>query len=470
MFASGNWVILGIDAETVPVFEANLSHTPLMLKRSQVVNRVITKHRQFDTYGINPYRSPRLDEKLNAEAFGQSTALKIEEGLLSASAIDGLTADHLSQIEGLVGETFRLLYASDADAFRVTSTLYAFWFVLNRWKDIDHVNSRKEQVAYDRVQRPYKFLDKDMKKDVDALVELSASIERKQFPVMIDTQTGRIYAETTTKGDVESLISLLEGLGLRVTGLAWQFGQKPSWPSDFLQQVWVDTKYKEAFAKRVEDIKTFDGGEREKLEDAELEKIVSNFFACTELESGAWASLKAAAAIKLYPNTSAITVQTPTNATILLSSTEQSYVEAATVLFQERITYERKGVEVVARKDLYSLDVSDQMNFTDVGAAYLKGFDVPSFTKRVIKDMKKTKQAYELPEYWRMWRDEMNTAILDFIGNVIDVLGLTRDDKAGLVPYVFSENDDVIEDNDELLHTKVANGEITIELSMGSGS
>lgn len=73
-----------------------------------------------------------------------------------------------------------------------------------------------------------------------------------------------------------------------------------------------------------------------------------------------------------------------TSATMLLSMTNDTRVRSGAITFQEIVsTTSKKGVEYPFRKDLLSIDLNDRKNLTDIGAAMMRGFDIPTFRKDI---------------------------------------------------------------------------------------
>ena len=74
----------------------------------------------------------------------------------------------------------------------------------------------------------------------------------------------------------------------------------------------------------------------------------------------------------------------------------------------------------------------------------LRGFDLPQF-KKEVKTTIKSKGRIEIRDFWYMWLDGINTAVLEFVVNVTDVLGIMGSEKSkyGLVVPDYNGSDDV---------------------------
>ena len=71
--------------------------------------------------------------------------------------------------------------------------------------------------------------------------------------------------------------------------------------------------------------------------------------------------------------------------------TNDAKVLSGAITFQERVSFTGKeGGECTFRKDLLCVDVNDRINLTDVGAAMLRGFDIPAFRKDIQREIRQT--------------------------------------------------------------------------------
>jgi len=64
MFGRGNWAVFGVEAGSIGGFQKALADPLTSFKVSQLAASIASKFQNEETIGINPYGSPRLDEKL----------------------------------------------------------------------------------------------------------------------------------------------------------------------------------------------------------------------------------------------------------------------------------------------------------------------------------------------------------------------------------------------------------------------
>jgi hypothetical protein len=206
------------------------------------------------------------------------------------------------------------------------------------------------------------------------------------------------------------------------------------------------TQYQNDFQKRADEATRFRPKEIEKLEDKELEAIVANYFSMTELPNDVWAGLAAPAQIRLHATSQPILVKAATSATTLLGMTSDAHVLSGSITFQERITYlSKKGEERAFRKDVLSVDVNDQINLTDVGAAMLRGFDIPAYRKDIQREIRKTKQVPSIEEFWSTWLHQMSNAVRTLEASFREILELGGDEKGGILPMHVPSTEEVVE-------------------------
>src|SRR5271157_1160376 len=188
MFGRGNWAVFGIKQSTEVAIVGSFDD---FSEFSQEVAVAKAKKDKIPTFGINPFAYPRLDES-NVEVSGSD--------------------------------------------FKLSDHSYGFWLVTNGQKDVTHAASKREQIAYDDIGKPFKFLNKDEKKGVETAVKTTAVVERKQFPVLVDFANERVYVEATSEEDVLTAQTVLQQLGGETFSVAWQFGGY-DWVSKFLNKV-----------------------------------------------------------------------------------------------------------------------------------------------------------------------------------------------------------------------------------------
>jgi hypothetical protein len=348
---------------------------------------------------------------------------------LSAGSTPTLQALHAAKDTPETVDIQRLqdFYGSTPDQYKIHPDMpwYGFWVVFNSNEDVDDEKSKLEQVAYERTSRPYKFLMKDMKKGVEAQVTPLNAGTRKQVPVLVDFNTQRVYIASTNKEEVGSILVLLADLKLEAFGLCWDFGD-PDWIQLFLDKIVSETKdkYWTEMVKRAKDVQRLGEDAQEKSDDKEMESVVSNYFATTELESGQWASLFPNAAIKLYDGGDAVTASTAASAVTLLDICPDAFSIQAGVMFQEMDSrfVKKTGEEKLVRTDLFSFDLNEGWAISDLSVAAIRGFDIPNFKKEIKHQLRKTKSEYPIAYYWSEWLRQMNDGVHTFADNVIATL------------------------------------------------
>ena len=136
MFARGTWAVFGIGTK---VLGERLSDPAKAFAVSQYAAMFKTKTGGVPSFGINPYGSPRKDETYDYTA-------PAEEGFDPATRADCYGV---------------------GDEFKLEEGKYAFWLVINDYEDVTDPKSKQEALAYELAGKPFKFLVKDEKKQVE---------------------------------------------------------------------------------------------------------------------------------------------------------------------------------------------------------------------------------------------------------------------------------------------------------------
>ena len=69
--------------------------------------------------------------------------------------------------------------------------------------------------------------------------------------------------------------------------------------------------------------------------------------------------------------------------------TDDAKVISGAITFQERVTATSKSRgEFTFRRDILCVQVDDRINLTDVGAAMLRGFDIPGLRKDIQREIR----------------------------------------------------------------------------------
>lgn len=394
MFGRGNWAVFGIKNSTENAFIEGLDDFNDLSQETAVGK---AKRDKIPTYGINPFANPRADEN---------------------NKLDDPTSGD----------------------FKLSDHCYGFWLCTNDQKDVTHAASKREQIAYDEMGKPFKFLNKDEKKAVETTVKTTAVVERKQFPVLVDFANERVYIEATSEDDVQIAQAVIQLLGGKTFAVAWQFGGF-DWVGKFLNKVNEETKFEKEMAERAEEFTRFRADEIQKLDDKMMESIVSNFFALSELETGLWCGLTTPARIRLYKPTDAIGTQGASLTFNLLRLSDDSEVAASALVFQSLDSKFNKKTdeEKQVRKDLFAIDLNDNLNLLEAGAGLLRGFDLQGFRKTIKTAAKAQTDPLVIAYYWNQWLKDMQEAIAIFVDNVTLTLGIDKENY-GLLPFASEES------------------------------
>lgn len=400
-----------------------------MLAVSQLAAAAITRHTNTDSLGINPFSAPRLDEQQQQ----QPISLEHERALVQFAATDHEKRGEMELPPQVVDHEG---YGFGLQQFQLHEQLpwFGLWAVANQWKDISDLATVKEQYSYSVFERPHKFLQAIDKKTVDKETRGATAATRKQFAVLLDFHDGRVYIENSNKKTIYLVKELLRQLGAEIVAVGWTFN-RPHWPSEILGNLYETSQYLSDIQRRADETTRFRPKEIEKLEDTEVERIVANYFSMSQLNSDLWVGISTPALIQLHETSQPIAAKAPTTATTLLSVTEDAKVFSGEITFQDRITaMSKKGGEITFRKDLISLQINDQINLVDAGAAMLRGFDLVSFRKDIQREIKKTKDVPSVEQFWSQWLHEMSNAVRTIESSFREILNLNAGEPGGILP------------------------------------
>lgn len=425
MFTKGQWAVVGISEGSQKAFEDILKNQETLYHLSQAYAEATIRHADKPTglvIGINPFAEPRRDE--NGSPLGK-----------------GFESMHASSTN---------IYGSTPAEFSLNADMpwYGFWVVFNEPDDVDDEKSKLEHLSYVNCSRPFKFLAKDQKEGVKAALLTHPVGTRKQFPVLLDFSGqstwahGRVYMETTNKEEITLVRMLLNDLGVNTLDMTWDFGDA-DWAEHFLNKINEKNKFVKEMQSRAEDIRR--GIDIEPFEDKNVEKIVKNFFALSELDSGQWAGLFPNTAIKLYDGGEPVTVSNPSDAFNLLTlgGTWNATVRTAGVAFQELDSrFTKGGEEKQVRTDIFAFDLSNTWINVDAGAALIRGFEVPTFKRTILKSIRKSKHEQPVSFYWSEWVRHLNAGIHILEDNVRLTLDLK---KGGLIVATHEVTEEEIE-------------------------
>jgi hypothetical protein len=426
MFGRGTWAIVGLAQDSLENFRANLEDRAVMAGSSQMAAVAITRHFSADALGINPFRAPRLDEEYplgleHQEALAQFAITEREEG-----------SEHTLPDEVLDCAGYGVTEAK----FKLHDTMpwYGLWAVWNEWKDVSDLASIKEHRSYVLLERPYRFLQAIDKKTVEQETKGVTAAMRVQVPVLLDFNEGRVYIESSNKKLIYAIGVRLQQLGAGVMPVAWTYGQS-NWTAELLNRLYAGTQFQDDFIKRADEATRFKPKEIEKLDDRELEGIVANYFSMTLLASDMWVGISGPAQVRLQDTSPPIGVKAPTTATTLLQMTNDAKVLSGAITFQERVSFTGKdGGQRTFRKDLFCLDVNDRINLTDAGSAMLRGFDLPSWRKDILREIRQSNEVPSIEQFWGNWLHELSGAVRTIEGTFRELLDIDGNQEAGILP------------------------------------
>jgi len=430
MFGRGNWAIAGLVKESLEAFSLSLADPVRMAASSQLAAGAVAQLYGSDATGLSPFSAPRIDEDQEL-TLDQQTELARHA---IAEQLDGSEGGPPAEILEGPG------YGRGVEAFQIHPQLpwFGLWAVTNEWKNASDLPSIKEGRSYVLLERPYKFLQPTDKRTVDDKTMDATAVSRTQVPVLLDFNLGRVYIESSNKKQIQAVIVSLSRLGAEIVPVAWNYPVN-NWTEAILNRLHENTQFREEFAKRAEETKRFKQSEIEKLEDREMEAIVSKYFSMTELPSGVWAGISGPARIRLHDETPPVAVRNPAVATTLLDLTADAKIVTGAITMQECISVTTKsGAERNIRRDIARFDLNERINLTEVGTAMLRGFDMASHKKDVMREIRETRQVPAIPQFWGAWLHQLSNAVRTIEDSFREVLELAGDQQAGIVPMAIS--------------------------------
>jgi hypothetical protein len=434
MFSRANWAIVGLNPESLEKFRMILLDPSVLFKSSQLVQSVNSKFDQVNSIGINPFDNPRKDE-----------GRELEKKLSSNDLGTIHQAIHNDDNVNLMVETYKNFFGSNEVAFRIHPDLpwYGMWFVLNTSEDVSDVASIKEHLAYTKISRPYKYAVKEDKTLIDSSAQGHVELIRKQFPVFLDFNSGRVFIENTSEEVIIEVLAALTKLGVETFPLMWKFVEG-DWVTKFLNAQTGTRVFTDQIIKRAMDVRTFTEGEIEKFEDPLVERIVSKYFAVIDPGTGLQYALSPVATLTLYPGGSPVTVNDPSDCINLLDNPKVIFNTAHLTFHEIEIKDTKKGPRQV-RNDLFTFDLNQNVMLWDAGAAVIRGFDVPGFKRTIMKEIHKTKQEMPISFYWSEWLKFLGESVHVFSENVAVVLEIDRTGEFGLVECTGGMTEDTVE-------------------------
>lgn len=437
MFGRGTWAIFGLAKESLETFRKSLEDRSHMAASSQVAAAAVARQYGSDAIGINPFNAPRLDE--------DNTMAPEHQEALAMYAMTEQEARSEHRLPEEIWESGGFAFTAERYSINATVPWFGLWAVCNEWKNVSDLASIKEGRSYILLERPYRFLHKTDKKSVDEITTNATRIVRRQVPVLLDFNEGRVYIENGNKKVIYAITVKLRELGADVFPVAWTYNL-PYWPAEILNRLYAATKYQDDFVKRAEEAKHFSPKEIEKLEDRELEGIVSRYFSMTQLPSDLWAGISTPSQIQIHSAAPPIAAKAATTATTLLHMTDEARPLSGALTFQERITFTTKeGADRTFRKDLFCLQLDDRVNLSEIGAAMLRGFNLPTLKKDVQREMRETKQVPTIDQFWSNWLQELGNAVRTIESSFREILDLDGKEEAGILPVQVAQTEEEAE-------------------------
>jgi hypothetical protein len=436
MFGRGNWAIAGLVKESLKDFSIQLADPTRMVINSQLAAGTAARLYSSDAMGINPYSAPRMDEE-------QELTEEQQIELSRHHVADSMELTEVVLPEELLQGTG---FGRGIEAFQLHPTIpwFGLWAVGNEWKNKSDLPSIKEQSSYVMLERPYKFLQPPDKRTVDEKANDATELHRTQVPVLLDFHEGHVYIESTNKKQIYAVMVSLSRLGAQIVPVAWNY-PLPNWTENILNRLHEATQFREEFEKRAEDAKRFTEKEIEKLEDREMEAIVSKFFSMTELKTGIWAGISGPTRIRLHHAAPPVAVRNAPMATTLLNLTADAQIVSGALTLQECVTVTTKaGAERNIRRDIARFDLNDGINLTDIGVAMLRGFDMASHKKDVLREIRETRQVPAIPQFWSAWLHQLSYAVHTISESFREILELDGTEPGGIVPIQLSNPTDAV--------------------------
>ena len=91
------------------------------------------------------------------------------------------------------------------------------------------------------------------------------------------------------------------------------------------------------------------------------------------------------------------------------------------------------------------MDLNDRINLTDVGAATLRGFDLPTIRKDIQREIRKTKQVPSIEQFWGNWLHELSNAVRTIEAAFRELLEIDGNQEGGILPMRVPANEEVPE-------------------------
>jgi hypothetical protein len=289
--------------------------------------------------------------------------------------------------------------------------LFALWFTHMEETSVQDPAVLKEHLSYYHYNKPFRFLDKEQKEDIQGLTESEPrTVKRLAAPILVDFNQGYLWCASINKTVHESLRHFLAENDIKTESLAFDFSRS-SWPSEILTKVVEGTLYQDEFQERAEAIRKAGNPKLvEPVADPKLEKILKKYYRCAE-HDGYYLFLAAPSKLHLGNEVTSVTVPSPSDATEVLN---QGLGVAAA-----RLTITEEDLSPIM-----SVDVSD-ITMTESGFIVVKGLESHRLNS-AIRESTQANSRIDVKDFWLCDFAENQTCLFRFIQLVKDLLGLTE--------------------------------------------
>ena len=186
--------------------------------------------------------------------------------------------------------------------------------------------------------------------------------------------------------------------------------------------------------KRAEEATRFKAKEIEKLEDRELEVHRRELFfddAIGERSLGRHLRPRAGPAAR---HQSAYRREGADDRDHATQHDDDAKVFRAPSPFRSCVDYEQEGWGIHVPQGPLCIDLNDRINLTDVGAAMMRGFDLPSFRKDILREIRQTKDVPSIEQFWGSWLHELSNAMRTIEATFREILDIDGNQEAGILP------------------------------------
>ena len=85
--------------------------------------------------------------------------------------------------------------------------------------------------------------------------------------------------------------------------------------------------------------------------------------------------------------------------------------------------------------------MNDRINLTDIGAAMMRGFDIPAFRKDILREIRQTREVPSIEQFWSNWLHEMSNAVRTIEATFRELLDIDGNQEAGILPMQVAANE-----------------------------